>query len=75
METLCKVVGAILVVCVIVFIVAAIFALPMMLLVNYIFSDAALLAVFGGPIGFWKAFWLNFLAGMLFKTSVTTKSD
>lgn len=75
METLCKVVGAILIVMVLVFIVAAILALPMMLLINYIFSEAALIAVFGGSIGFWKAFWLNFLAGMLFKTSVTTKSD
>lgn len=59
------------------FVLSCVLAVPTMLLVNYVFSEAALMAVFGGAIGFWKAFWLNFLCGILFKSSISsaTKRD
>lgn len=56
-------------------VVAVVMALPTMLIVNYVFSDAALVAVFGGPLTFWKAFWLNFLCGILFKSSSSSKDS
>ena len=72
MEVITKIVGALVLAAILIFVVAAFMAIPVMLLVNYIFSEAAIIAVFGGPIEFWKAFWLNFLCGMLFKTTVNT---
>ena len=45
-------------------------AFPTMWLVNYLIAPSALTAVFGiSALTFWKAFWLNFLAGILFKSS------
>jgi hypothetical protein len=76
METFLKIVGLVVLLFVIVAVVAAIMAVPMMLLVNYVFSPTALIAVFGGPIGYWKAFWLIFLCGLLFKSSFAqTRSE
>jgi hypothetical protein len=69
METLLKILGLIVIFFVVVFVVAGILAIPMMFLVNYVFSPTALIAVFGGPIGYWKAFWLTFLCSLLFKSS------
>ena len=47
-------------------------AFPTMWLVNYLIAPSALTAVFGiSALTFWKAFWLNFLAGILFKSSNT----
>ncbi|MBI2120552.1 MAG: hypothetical protein HYT94_02935 [Parcubacteria group bacterium] len=62
--------GAVLVVlCVL--ILAAIVALPMMWIVNYLFSTHALVAVFGIPkIGFWKAFWLAVFFWLVTASSV-----
>lgn len=74
MNKLFTVLGVVSGVIILVFVIALVFALPVMLLVNYVFSPAALVAIFGGPIGFWKAFWLNFLCGFLFKSSNTTTS-
>ena len=74
METLVKVVGAVVVALALIFVISLVMAIPTMLLVNYVLSPTALIAVFGGPLGFWKAFFLNFLAAQLFKTSVATKS-
>jgi hypothetical protein len=57
-------------------IIALLMALPVMWTVNYVFSDAALIAVFGAPaIGFWKALWLNFVCGILFKSSSRSSSS
>lgn len=40
-----------------------------MYLVNYLFAPSFLLAVFGVThLTFWRAFWLAFLCGMLFKS-------
>lgn len=56
--------------------IAALLALPVMWIVNYVLSEPALIAIFGGPIGFWKAFWLIFVCGILFKSGASiTKSD
>ena len=46
-----------------------------MLMVNYLFTSAVLLTVFGvAKIGFWRAFVLTLLTGMLFKATVNSKS-
>ena len=75
METIVKGVGAILFVVAILGLVAAIMALPTMLIVNYLFTSAVLLSVFGIPaLTFWKAFWLTFLCGFLFKSSTTSNN-
>lgn len=56
-----------------IFVVAALalfMALPVMWIVNYLFTPAVLASVFGvHVIGFWQAFWLNFLCGALFRNS------
>ena len=52
----------------------AIFAFPVMWIVNYLFTSTVLLTVFGtSQITFWKAFWLLVLAGFLFKSTNTNK--
>ncbi len=44
-------------------------AFPTKWLVNYLFSEKALISVFGVcPIGFWKSFWLNFFFVIAFKS-------
>jgi hypothetical protein len=47
-----------------------------MIAVNYLFTSTLLLAIFGtAKIGFWQALVLNFISGVLFKsTFVNTKS-
>ena len=46
-----------------------------MIAVNYLFTSTLLLAIFGtAKIGFWRAFVLSFVSGVLFmSTSVNTK--
>ena len=51
--------------------IAACMALPVMWIVNYVFSDEALVAVFGGPLSFGKALLLNLLCCALFKNTIT----
>ena len=49
---------------------ALLMALPVMWIVNYLFTSAMLASTFGvQAIGFWQAFWLNFLCGTLFRNS------
>lgn len=61
--------AALLVIAVVVF-VAFVTALPVMWIVNYLFTPTLLTSVFGtSQIGFWQAFWLAFLCGCLFKSS------
>lgn len=51
-------------------------AFPTMWLVNYLIAPSALTAVFGiSALTFWKAFWLNFLAGILFRSSNTNYKE
>lgn len=47
------------------FVVAAAFLI--MWLVNYVLSEAALVAVFGGPLDFWKAFCLSVTCNLLMR--------
>jgi len=48
---------------------------PVMWLINYLFTPAVLMFLFGiAKITFWKAFWLTFLTSILFKGSSTSSS-
>jgi hypothetical protein len=65
-----KIISAFIVVVLTVLFVAAIFAVPTMLLVNYLFTPAALLTLFGSvKLGFWQALALNVVTGVLFRSS------
>lgn len=51
-------------------------AYPTMWVVNYLFAATTLKAIFGiSQLTFWKAFWLNFICGTLFKRSSTTTAS
>ena len=53
---------------------ALLMGFPIMWLMNYVFTPGVLLTVFGvAKMTFWRAFWTNFLFGILFRTSVSTK--
>lgn len=55
---------------------AALIALPVMWVVNYLFTPSFLVAVFGVPqIGFGQAAALAALCSALFNTSVSTKGN
>lgn len=71
MEKIIAVLGVFAFLTLIVLFVGALAAFPTKWIVNYVFTDDLLLYVFGGPLSAWKALWLNFLCGMLFKTSVS----
>lgn len=46
---------------------------PTMWIVNYLITPTLLTTVFGiSALTFWKAFWLNFLASILFKSTNTS---
>lgn len=54
---------------------ALLMAWPTKFLINSLFSPGLLLAVFGtSSIGFLKALYINALAGMLFKSTSSSKS-
>ena len=55
--------------------ISALLAIPTMLLVNAVFAPAAVAAVFGGPLGFFQAWGLNFICGLLFKSSSVSASS
>ena len=50
--------------------IAACMAVPVMWIVNYVLSDEALIAMFGGPLNFGKALLLNLLCCALFKNTI-----
>ncbi|MGB7957236.1 MAG: hypothetical protein WCF77_00110 [Minisyncoccia bacterium] len=76
METFFKVVGAFVFLVGILVIVGLLMGYPVMWLMNYLIAPTALQAVFGiSQMTFWKAFWLNVLCGLLFKTTVKTSKD
>lgn len=75
METLAKVVGAVGLGLALLFVIGALCAFPLMWLTNYLFTPTLLLAVFGiAKLTFWKAFWLLFFAGFIFKSTTTNKT-
>jgi hypothetical protein len=68
-------VGAILLVVALVTGLALLFAFPTLLVWNYLFTSQVTLVLFGAAkLTFWKAFWLNFIAGTLFKGSSVSTS-
>jgi hypothetical protein len=74
METIAKVVGAIVLVILAIAGLGLLFALPTKWLVNYIFSDGFRLAAFGVlKISVWRAWALNFLIVGLFKSTGSNK--
>ncbi|MDI6734522.1 MAG: hypothetical protein QMD50_03505 [Patescibacteria group bacterium] len=70
MDEFFEVIGTIVVVLFIVAVFAIILAFPTMWIVNYVFLETALMAIFGTTsIGFWKALCLNLFFGIAFKSS------
>lgn len=52
---------------------ALVMGYPTKWIVNYLFASTFLVKVFGvAKLTFWKAFWLNWLSGILFKSSTVT---
>lgn len=48
-------------------------AYPTMWAMNYLFASSFLIFVFGGPLTAYKAWLLNALASLLFKSTITLK--
>lgn len=65
MQTIAKIVVALIATALTLCLVALIIALPVMWLTNYVLSPAALAFAFGGPLTFWKALGFAFLIGCL----------
>ena len=76
MENFAKALGLVVLLLVIISFVAFVIGLPVMWIVNYLFTQHILMAVFGIPqLTFWKSFWLASLTGLLFKGSSTGKKE
>jgi hypothetical protein len=70
MDTIVKYVGAGVLIFALVVVFSLLAAYPTMWLVNYLITPSLLTTIFGiSALTFWKAFWLNFLASALFKSS------
>jgi hypothetical protein len=75
MEYLLKGIAAIVGIIGFVVLVGFIIALPTLIIVNYLFTSAVLMVLFGIPaLTFWKAFWLNVLCGILFKNTSSSST-
>lgn len=76
MERFFMVVGVICMVLVFVVGIALVMAFPTMWIINYLCAPSFLEMVFGvSSLTFWKAFWLNVIAGILFKSSPSSSSS
>jgi hypothetical protein len=76
MENFVKALGLAVLLLVVISFVAFVIGLPVMWIVNYLFTQQVLMAVFGIPqLMFWKSFWLAVLTGLLFKSSSTGKKE
>lgn len=76
MEDVVKAVGSLVLIFGLVVGIALLFAYPTLWLVNYLFTPGTLISLFGiAQLTFWKAFWLNFLCSILFKSSNTSTSS
>ena len=76
MEKFAKALGLLVLLFVVLSFVAFVIGLPVMWIVNYLFTQQVLMAVFGVPqLTFWKAFWLAGLTGLLFKNYSTDKKE
>jgi hypothetical protein len=50
-------------------------AFPTKWILNYLLTPGVLTTVFGvAKLTFWRAFWLNYVSSMLFKSTTTTSS-
>ena len=75
MEDVVKAAGSLVLIFGLVVGIALLFAYPTLWLVNYLFTPGTLISLFGiAQLTFWKAFWLNFLCSILFKSSNTSTS-
>ena len=77
METFAKILGVIVISFLVTLLVAALIALPIMWLVNYLIVPKLIYAIFGVyKLNFWKALGIGLLSGSLFKSTQpsTTKS-
>lgn len=76
METFMKIVVVLGTVLAIVTLVAMVMGFPTMWLMNYLFAPSFLELVFGvAKMTFWKAFWVNILAGILVKSSSSSSNS
>jgi hypothetical protein len=74
METLIKVVGAVVVGVGMIALFAIVMAYPTKWVADYLFSPTALTAMFGAPVlSVWKAMALNYIGGAIFKGSCSKK--
>jgi hypothetical protein len=71
LEKLVKGVGVVVIALIIVVLLSIIGAYPTKWLVNYLFTPATLVALFGGPLTFWKALALSYVCASLFKGTTT----
>jgi hypothetical protein len=66
MDDFSEVMAAIAILLIMLLIICAVIALPVMLIWNHALVDAV---TWAKPVGFWQAFFISFLCGMLFKVS------
>jgi hypothetical protein len=74
LEKLVKGVGIVVIALITVALLSVLGAYPTKWLVNYLFTPSVLVALFGGPLTFWKALALNYVSSLLFKGTTTVKS-
>lgn len=68
--------GALAGVIALIFGISLLFAIPVYLIVNYLFSTSALTAVFGcAKLTFWQAYWLSVLSGFVLRGTTSTKKE
>lgn len=73
METFIKTLWLLVVGLLIVVIISTAVALPVMWMVNYLFTTSVIAFLFGtAQLSFWQAYWLAVLCASLFKGSTTT---
>lgn len=74
MENFAKIVGVFVLAVAMVFGIGLLLSLPVMWIVNGIFSTQLILFVFGtAKIGFWTAYCVSVLCGLLFKATSSSK--
>jgi arginine exporter protein ArgO len=74
MKTLAAIIGDIILIVAALVGLELLFAWPTELLVNYVFAPGVLVTLFGGPLTIWKAWALNAVASILFKSTSSSSS-
>lgn len=69
LEKFAKTIGYTILTLLVISLLCALGAYPTKWIVNYLFTPATVLALFGGPLTTVKAFWLNYVCASLFKSS------